>query len=181
VCSSCSIRANAAVFPSVRISNPPGDLLRPTSQIVAVLLSEIISLAGIDFEIRSYDRPISESSRSRFLLGVDHANRRSLYRSRQDRRLITVAKVAITEHSHKTLKRTHGPGLGINPCGLPPLHHLHSKRTKTQRLQWSKYSQTTEPAKYNVNANRENVDCLFPQKPLSTTQSQAMLQAAKME
>ena len=94
---------------------------------------------------------------------------------------ITVAKVAITEHSHKTLKRTHGPGLGINPCGLPPLHHLHSKRTKTQRLQWSKYSQTTEPAKYNVNANRENVDCLFPQKPLSTTQSQAMLQAAKME
>jgi len=34
---------------------------------------------------------------------------------------ITVAKVAITEHSHKTLKRTHGPGLGINPCGLPPL------------------------------------------------------------
>src|SRR5437773_4783530 len=87
VCSSCSIRANAAVFPSVRISNPPGDLLRPTSQIVAVLLSEIISLAGIDFEIRSYDRPISESSRSRFLLGVDHANRRSLYRSRQHSQL----------------------------------------------------------------------------------------------
>src|SRR5437879_13307588 len=83
VCSSCSIRANAAVFASVRISDPPGDLLRPTSQIVAVLLSEIISLAGIDFEIRSYDWPISESSRSRFLLGVDHANRRSLYCSRQ--------------------------------------------------------------------------------------------------
>jgi hypothetical protein len=27
VCSLCSIRANAAVFASVRISDPPGDLL----------------------------------------------------------------------------------------------------------------------------------------------------------
>jgi len=34
---------------------------------------------------------------------------------------ITVAKVAITENSHRALKRTHRPGLGINPCGLPPL------------------------------------------------------------
>jgi len=56
VCSLCSIRANAAVFASVRISDPPVYLLmvaaRPT------LLDQ--SMAGIDFEIRSYDRPISE-------------------------------------------------------------------------------------------------------------------------
>jgi hypothetical protein len=33
----------------------------------------MISLAGIDFEIPSYDRPISEWSRFKFLLGVDQA------------------------------------------------------------------------------------------------------------
>jgi hypothetical protein len=69
VSSSCSIMANATVFASVRISDPPVYLLvcygrRLKSVVTRPPTLLIISLAEIDFEIRSYDRPISESSDS---------------------------------------------------------------------------------------------------------------------
>jgi hypothetical protein len=51
----CSIRAKAAVFASVRISDPPVYLLicygRRLKLVAAVLPFLIISLAGIDCEI----------------------------------------------------------------------------------------------------------------------------------
>ena len=64
VCSLCSIRAKAAVSASVRISDPPVHLLICCGRRLKLVATRPallnISLAGIDFEIRSYDRPISE-------------------------------------------------------------------------------------------------------------------------
>jgi hypothetical protein len=64
VYSLCSIRANAAVFSSIRISDPPVHLLicygRRLKLVAARPALPNLSLAEIDFEIQSYDRPISE-------------------------------------------------------------------------------------------------------------------------